>query len=218
MNIYVVAEGICEKIIYRSWIPAVNSQLSVVDSISDVDNRKVYIFEAGGYPQLLDAIDNAIKDVRKYPQFNRLVISVDSDELSRAEKFKEISYYVRYKKRKLDIRIVVQHFCIETWALGNRRVVRPKSTNSKLRDYRRLFDVRAEDPELLPALAEEELTRSQFAKKYLRLIFNDLGAGLTYSAARPFLVCPATYFGEVKARYEDTGHIDSFSEFLSAFS
>jgi hypothetical protein len=217
MNIYVVAEGPSEKKIYSNWIPAVNNLLSLIESVDAVYENNFYIIHAGGYPAILQAIENAIEDIREYPQFTRLVISVDSDELSREDKFKEMFDFINEKKIKFDVRIIVQHFCLETWALGNKRIIRAISQNAKLIEYRKLFDVREQDPELLPALEKEQFTRSQFAKKYLRLMINDRRNTMSYSVTDPSAVTEITYYEQVKRRYEITHHLDSFSAFLSAF-
>jgi hypothetical protein len=218
MNIYVVAEGKAEGVVYRSWIPVVNASLSVIDSVADVDNNNVYVFSAGGYPAIFGAIEDGIADVRKYPAFTRLVISADSEDLSRGERHSEIASFVARKAKGIDVRIIIQYFCLETWALGNRRIVGPRSVNPRLVAYRNLFDVRVRDPELLAVPPGEELTRAQFAEKYLRLIANDRGRGLSYSKGKPYLVSQVHFFEQIRGRYHDTGHIDSFSAFLSAFA
>jgi hypothetical protein len=117
----------------------------------------------------------------------------------------------------VEIRIVVQHFCFEAWALGNRRIVRPHPTSSRLREYKQLFDVRSRDPELLPHKLDENLNRAQFAEKYLRLALTDTFRNLTYTKSNPQAVLHDKYFAQVKNRLRDTGHIASFDDFLRAF-
>lgn len=218
MNIYVVVEGPSEALIYRNWIPAVNNSLSIVGAIDAVQNNNFYLVSAEGYPYIFDTITAAFEDIKLYPQYTRLVISVDSEDSTKAEKYAEISDKINTIKGALDVRIVVQHFCVETWALGNTRIIRPYSANSKLTSYRTLLDVRTENPELLPALPSEKLNRAQFAKKYLSLVINDRNPKLSYKAGKRSVVCDVTYFEQVRNRLQMTGHIASFSDFLTAFS
>ncbi|MGA7193304.1 MAG: hypothetical protein WBW94_06700, partial [Anaerolineales bacterium] len=77
------------KIIYENWIPAVNNSLTLIDSVEKVNENNFYVFTAGGYPAIFSAIDNAIEDILAYSNFNRLVISVDSDEITKEQKYKK---------------------------------------------------------------------------------------------------------------------------------
>ena len=217
MNIYVVTEGKVESIVYRYWIPFVNPCLSQVDDFTKVYGNNFYIVSGMGYPDYLDIIENAILDINNMRKFDRLVISIDSENMTRQEKYDEIGAFVLHKPCTAEIRIVVQHFCFEAWALGNRRIVRPHPTSSRLREYKQLFDVRSRDPELLPHKLDENLNRAQFAEKYLRLALNDKFRNLTYTKNNPQAVVHDKYFAQVKNRLRDTGHIASFDDFLRAF-
>ena len=218
MNIYIVTEGITESIVYKKWIPQINPALSAVSTISDVDQNKFFIVSSMGYPFYFETIANAIEDVNHLKKFDRLVITIDSEEMSRIQKYDEVADFVRSHPCRFNPRIVVQHFCFETWALGNRKIISPVPENRRLRQYKKFFDVRQFDPELLPALPEEEMNRAQFAEKYLRLALNDRYPTLTYSKANPKALLHTTYLEQVRLRATKTNHIDSFHEFLRAFS
>src|SRR6266446_1602995 len=172
MNIYLVTEGKVESIVYRNWIPFVNPYLPEVGDFIKVHENNFYIVSGMGYPDYLDIIENAILDINNSGKFDRLVISVDSENMTKQEKYDEINAFVLHKPCVAEIRIVVQHFCFEAWALGNRRIVRPHPTSSRLREYKQLFDVRSRDPEFLPHKPDENLNRAQFAEKSLRLALN----------------------------------------------
>lgn len=217
MNVYVVVEGKSEKSIYKSWIPLVNPNLVSVDLISDVVRDNFYVISGMGYPGYFDVIDDAISDVNALRVFDRLVISVDSHDMTRDEKYREIHQYVQGKRCLAEIKIIIQHFCFETWALGNRRVVRRNPTSRRLRQYKAFFNVRAHDPELLPAYPLEDLNRSQFAVRYLRAALNERHKSITYSKGTPKFVSYYRYFDQVKLRFEQTSHISSFELFLGAF-
>jgi len=217
MNLYVVTEGKVESIVYRHWIPFVNPHISQALTLNEIDNNKFYLISGMGYPYYLNIIADAILDVNNIRKFDRLVISIDSEDMTRQEKYDEIKVFISNKPCTAEVRIVVQHFCFETWALGNRRVIRPKPVSSKLREYKHFFDVRNRDPELLPHKPDESLNRAQFAERYLRLALNDKFRNLTYTKNNPQAVMHNKYFDQVKNRFHDTGHIASFDDFLQAF-
>ena len=81
MNIAVVTEGRGDKYLYRSWIPYVNPNIAYVNFIEDITNNNFSIVESFGYPYYFRTIDQAIDDVNDHGNIDRLVISVDSEEL-----------------------------------------------------------------------------------------------------------------------------------------
>jgi hypothetical protein len=112
---------------------------------------------------------------------------------------------------------VVQHFCFEAWALGNRRIGSKNPQEPRLIQYRRLYNVLKLDPEGLPALPHENLNRSQFAEKYLRVTLNDKYKNLTFSKRNSKVVAHKKYYNELRDRLAQTGHLNSFQAFIDAF-
>jgi len=217
MNIYVVTEGEAESKIYKHWITYINPNIEYTDFIDKVDINKFYIVSGSGYPYYLGIIEDAISDVNEHEIFDRLVITVDSDEMTRDEKYLEIHDFISDKYCRVEIKIVVQNFCIETWGLANRSLIRKNPNLQRLRRYLGIFNVRERDPELLPANDEENVNRSQFAYKYLRAAFNDRYRNATYTKKNPKEFFNDSFFKQIKNRFEQTEHIRSFGDFLSAF-
>ena len=218
MNIYVVVEGeVGEKKLYQSWIPLVNSALVYVNHISLIQNNNFAILSGGGYPHYFDVIRSAIEDVNTYTNIDRLVVSMDSEELSYNEKLNEISDFISQFALNAEIYTIIQHFCLEAWGLGNKVIIRPNPQSRKLIEYKRFYNVRSNDPELLPAYKNEELNRSQFAEKYLRHAVNDKYRNLTYTKKNPKVLMHHKYFNRVKERFYRTGQIKSFNDFILAF-
>lgn len=217
MNVYVVTEG-NESEVYKSWIPLINPNLSCADQIELVDTNNFFIVSAGGYPNYFSVIENAIEDIKEHPKFSRLVIGVDSEDMTREDKYAEIQEFVSRHTSEVDVRIVVQHFCFEAWCLGNRKIVRRNPNTRRLRDYKTVYDVRLLDPELLPDKLDEGLNRAQFAAKYLRLAIQERHKQRTYNKNNNRVVSHPKYFDQVRKRCEETPHIASFSSFLEAFS
>jgi hypothetical protein len=218
MNLHVVVEGaVGERFVYEKWIPFVNPQLSAVQNIFEIQNNNFAITAGGGFPSYFEVIENAIDDVNSANNIDRLVIAIDSEEMSFDEKFQEIQLFLENKPCTAQIRIIIQHFCLETWALGNKRIGPRNPKNETLRKYKEFFNILENDPELLPPYPPQDLNRSQFALRYLRRMLNDKNRNLTYTKNKPKALLHKTYFSEVKNRYETTDHIVSFLAFLNAF-
>ena len=218
MNYYILVEGErVETAVYNKWISYLNSELGPISHISEFKENNYLIFAGYGYPNYFEVINNAIQDALDNPIIDYLVIAIDSEEMTYKEKYQEVYDFVLNYVDKINIIIIVQHFCIETWALGNRLIIRRNPENSQLRRYIKYFNVVSNDPELLPSFEQEHLTRSQFAEKYLRKALNDKYRNLTYSKNKPDVLVHPKYFQQVKLRYDTTKHIRSFGKFLDAF-
>ncbi len=218
MNIYLVVEGpIGEKFVYAHWVPLVNPALAIANNINEVHDNNLLIISGGGYPNYFDVIGDGARDVSESSLFDRLVIAVDSEEMSYEEKCDEIADFMQGLDVNIDYRIIIQHFCLETWALGNQAIFSRQPRNSRLIRYRQVYDVLVNDPARLPGLPSEDLTRSQFAEKYLRSLLNEKFRNLTYTKHNPGALLHDKYFSRVRDRYLKTGHIASFKGFLEAF-
>lgn len=216
MNISVVVEGsVGEKQVYREWIPCVNPTLTYVYTVAEIHENNFAIVSGFGYPYYFGVISDAIEDTNQYLNINRLVICVDAEDFTYDQKFQEISDYISSKNCRTEVRIVIQYFCFETWALGNRRIGPHHPQSDILRTYRNYFNVLDEDPESMPGYPPEDLNRSQFAAKYLKKALNE--KHVTYTKQNPSYIKDPSYFRRIKERYMDTDHIRSFEQFLAAF-
>ncbi len=220
MNIYVVVEGErATKKIYKSWIPLVNPELQHIDYLESLEQNDFFVLAGFGQSQFLNnRIEKAVIDVNSLP-FDRLVVAIDSEEMDPREKQLEVSERVDRLGCDVEVRYIIQHFCIETWLLGNKNMFRRKAKDSELLNYRALFDVRNNDPELLPPNREKFWNRAQFALNYLRAGLRDVHPGnrVSYTKKNPGIVAREGYFYQVKKRCLDRQHILSFQGFLDAF-
>jgi hypothetical protein len=216
MNYYVVTEGTVEAVVYKKWIPLVRPSLTFVGTVAALVSENCLIISGGGYPFFLGVIKNAIDEIGLTPVDARLVVCVDSEDASYQQKFDEIDAHIMANQSGgLDYRIVVQHFCFEAWALGNRKIPRKIARDPDLLEYRRHHDVLTLDPENLPPL--DDFNRAQLAEVYLRRVINDRNSRLSYSKHNPSIVAEKSYFSELSRRFIDTGHIKSFKHFEQAF-
>lgn len=220
MNIYVVVEGeIATKKIYRSWIPLVNIKLTNVDYLENVIQDNFFILAGFGQPYILERVDKAINDVNKLTKFDRLVIGLDSEEDTYEEKYRQVKDHVGKTACRVEVRYIIQHFCLETWLLGNKSVIRKQPQDVELLQYKKIYDVRYLDPENLIAPDRLHLKRAHFAYKYLRAGIRDLTNNrATYSKRNPGMAKTPGYYAELKKRHDEDNHIKSFGDFINAFS
>lgn len=218
MNIYVLVEGeVGEKYVYQDWVPYVNPSLTYVPHISEIVSDNFSIIAGMGYPNYYKVIDNAINDLEDYKMIDRLVIAIDSEEQSYSEKKSEMENRLSKYNLKIDVKIIIQHFCLETWALGNRVIIRNNHQCPLLAKYKSIYNVKRLDPEGLPDYPEHGDNRAQFAMRYLKAALNDRFRKLTYTKSNPGALLNPKYYMQVKERYEQTNHICSFNDFLMAF-
>lgn len=219
MNVYLVVEGNrTEVAVYPEWIRLLNPSLTQIRYIEDFAENNFLVVSGGGVPHYFDTIRNGAEDVKANRTIDRLVVAVDSEEMTYQEKYDEIDAVLSPVAAGIDYMIVIQHFCIETWALANSLLLSTRNIrDDTLRSYRRFFDVSVQDPELLPAYAPEGLSRVAFAYKYLRTAIRHKYRG-SYTKGDPAVIADPRYFSRVRQRHLDNAHIPSFSHFLSAFS
>ncbi len=130
----------------------------------------------------------------------------------------EAKEYINSLKCRVEVKFIVQHFCIETWLLGNRDIFRKKPSIQDLREFYAKFNIRDNDPEDLPAYEKKSMNRAQFAYAYLRLGINDAyGNQKCYNKSNPGIALEEQYFIKIKQRHINFSHIKSFKDFIDAF-
>ena len=222
MNFYCIVEGRTERKIYPKWIKYCNSTLNIVPRIEDVNQNEVFIITAGGYPYIFEVIKSAIIDIKTYPKFDKFVISLDSELSSYEEKRNELidkltEFKFDAESLNIELVIIIQNFCLETWALGHRKIFRKRTTDPDLNEFKKFYNVTVNDPELLPDFPIRKYSRVEFAYKYLHHGIKDLYTSLTYTKSSPDFIGEQHYFDELISRYDDTKHISSFSIFVDTF-
>lgn len=217
-NFYVVVEGRrTEPALYSAWIRYNAPDLKKIDCPRSFNKNHFYILSGSGFPNYFKVIDNAIKDVNNNELIDYLVICVDSEEKTFEEKKREIEGHIFGKIDQNKVRIIIQHFCVETWALGNRRIFKRNPQDEILREYINFFNIHDEDPENLPGYPKYSFNRAQFAADYLRRVLKEQNPRLNYIKRNPEPLLHQTFYGRVVHRFNNTNHIRSFETFLNAF-
>lgn len=213
MRWYVVVEGReTEKRVYRAWIEHAFARARRVLRIEDMAEDGYFILVGNGYPSYERRIRNAIEDIRASGDaFDHLMICVDAEELSVEERRSTIEEIVIGDACPAPYTIVVHDCCVETWFLGNRKFAKRDPEGERLRQYYEFFDVRAEDPEALPAMVPGT-PRAAFHLDYLRQMFQE--RKLSYSKQRPSAVREPAYLNELARRAQESEHLRSFHALL----
>lgn len=216
MNVYFLVEGrSSERKLYPQWLRYACPQLKRVNRPADAIENSYYLMSAEGHPSIIGQhLTNAIKDIESSKVFDQFVIVLDTDEFTVQERIDEVNRAVQNSEVKLQsarLEIIVQHRCIETWLLGNRRIFSRQPQSVELQQYITHYDVEQKDPELMP-LMDGFNTHGQFHHEYIRKIFEERNT--SYSKRYPRQAGDETYFEQLKNRVENTGHIQTFGQFL----
>jgi len=221
MKIFMLVEGArTEMKLYPAWLELLLPSYERLDIPADaVDGplNSYFLISGGGQPELLEAIDGAVKAVNDLEAFHYLLIMIDAEEKSAAGRRKFILNHIESVggvREGTDVHVVVQDCCIETWLLGNRRVYVRNPEDANLQAYREFYNVAKADPELMPAYQGFN-TRAQFHLAYLRRMLQERGPqGRRYSKRNPGPTAEPHYLAQLQQRVMDTGHLASFAHFL----
>jgi len=218
MNIYFLVEGRrTEMKVYPKWLSILIPQLTRVNAPSLVNHNNFYLFSGYGFPSLLhNHLSNSVADINEINNFNYLVLCLDADECSVEERENEIKNFILKKKISLSneakLVIIIQNKCIETWMLGNKKIFKKNPGSKELKEYIDFYDVSRYDPEFMEKMSEFE-NSAQFHEIYLREMLAE--RNISYTKTHPRGVTEKPYLDQLIIRSITTGHIPTFSNFLS---
>jgi len=215
MNLLFIVEGKrTEKKLYKKWVKYCHPNLSFVDSIDKVSGDNYVIISGKGYPNYLNVICNAFKDIQRLNNIDHIFICVDSEELSYVEKYDQIEQHINDVCGAIEIQplIIIQNHCIETWLMGNKKLNISSCSNNLLRSYRNFYNVNIRDPEQMSSM-DSELTIAQFSYNYFRLMVQQ--KGLIYTKTNIKHVGNKSYFNQLIKRCRTDSHICSFGYFIN---
>jgi hypothetical protein len=191
--------------------------LSYSEDWTTLSDNQYYIISGNGYPSMLRMIDGSIENILNYMPDAMFVAVCDSEELSYEHRYAEIERFIKEKigNRTLNYRIVIQHYCFETWALGNRKAIPDNPRDSIAQRGLRHFDVRREDPEHMTKPHWHAGSRAFYAYELFRNMANQKRLG--YSKSNPGKIINQYFFDQVLSRNRKLKHIKSFDNFIHAF-
>ncbi|WP_405325982.1 hypothetical protein [Leeuwenhoekiella sp. LLG6367-2.1] len=214
MNLYFVLEGEQTEVkLYPQWIENILPNYSEVDFEHEADQNNYYIFSGGGIPSIYNHVVNAIKNINDNTIYDKLIVCLDGEEIGVDARLNEIKTFINNSGVSIndncEIHFVVQNICIETWFLGNRKIVKKNPQGTKLQAFKKHFDVIKEDPELMDEM-ERYRNKAHFHYSYFKEVLKE--RNLTYRKSRPDVVMEKTYLDQLKRRIQDTDHIPSFKK------
>lgn len=218
MNIYFLVEGKrTERKVYPAWLAHLVPELARVRHFDEVKKNNYFIFSGEGYPSILQKhLPNAVRDVNRVGTYDYLVICLDADESSRSERESDVMTALAKNGLTLwstQLQVIVQDRCIETWFLGNRRIISRNPQSEKLRDYLEFYDVRQSDPEAMSCHPDFEL-HSPFHGSYIGEVFRE--RQMKYSKVSPGHVLDRPFLDELINRTVDSPtHLASFRTLLT---
>ncbi len=215
MNLYFVVEGKrTEKKVYPAWLKHAFPTLRRVERVEDLAHDHYFIISGEGYPQYLKTIDDAVEDTKRYHALDRLFVCIDSEEDGADVKLAEVQARVDARRPAVPCHVIVHNCCMETWFLGNPRIMTYNPQSQELRDCRAFYDVSADDPEHMPC-APGHQTRAQFHVHYLRAMFREKGR--SYTKQNPGDVMQRYYLDALVDRHSKTQHIRSFGRLVEVW-
>lgn len=217
MNLYFILEGeATETLLYPKWINFVLPNYSQIDFESQADKNNFYIFSGGGIPSIYNHTVNAIKNINDNPIFDRLIVCLDGEEIGVEARIKEIKDYIRESKVILNLNckldFVIQNICIETWFLGNRKIVKNNPSGELLKEFKKFYDISKNDPEKLE-LYEGYRNKAHFHYSYFREVLKE--HNLVYKKSQPKVVLEKTFFEQLEIRVNETVHLPTLKQLLN---
>jgi hypothetical protein len=217
MNIYFLVEGrSTEKKLYTAWLNYLIPELQRVNFYDQIAQNNYYIISGKGYPSILEeGIPNAIDKIQEVPKYNYLVICLDAEEDTVEEREKYVNDFITKNitiPAQLEIVIIIQNRCIETWLLGNRKIFNSKQPlQGLLADYVQYYDVSQNDPELMGKFKQKN--HADFHLVYLQEIFR--AKNLSYSKKFPGETQEEYYLQQLIKRIDETEHLKTFQKFIN---
>ena len=216
MNLYIVVEGDrSEARVYPEWIRHINPTLTQVKTLAQLEHNQYYLVSGHGYPNYLEVVKNAVRDINAINSIDRLVVAVDSDDMTVNVKTAELKAAVDSIGTTKDVRYVVQQQCFESWCLGNRKIIQRKPQSAELRSLMQHYNVIDDDPALMTSNTDD-LNGSQFAFKYLSLVMQE--KSIHYSKRNPKYVADSKYLFHILRRADETSHVSTIRDLRSAVS
>lgn len=208
MNLYFLVEGRrTEKKVYRAWLSYVFPYLHEVDRIEDIYTDHYFMLAGNGYPSYRQRIIEALQNILRHKTVDHFFICIDTEQETVETKVKEIQGIISEGGNFANTHIIAQNCCIETWFLGNQRMMKRNPHNEQLRAYKNFYDVSTNDPEYMGCFPSYEV-RAHFHEAYLKAMLQE--RGLSYTKSRPDNVIEQHYFEALVTRNIQTGHIQTF--------
>ena len=220
MNVYFLVEGEgTEMKLYPKWLHYLKPELKEVEDWEKVTQNDYFIFSGAGIPSIYKHTVNAIQNINENPVFDKLIVCLDAEEMPIEESITEIKNYISKSgvilNKRCSIEYIIQNVCIETWFLGNRKIVKRNPQNRELREFIEYYNIIEKDPELMPR-KETFRTKASFHYTYFKKIVEE--RNLSYSKAQPNIATEKSFLDELINRTKETNHLPTLKFFFDVVS
>ncbi|MBF0184327.1 MAG: hypothetical protein HQM06_08050 [Magnetococcales bacterium] len=221
MNLYFLVEGKrSEKKLYKAWIQILFPGLTAVEKLEDISNDNFYIISSEGYPPSEQFITSATQDLstNSHLAIDHIFICFDAEEDALATKKSAIEEIILRSEpnffNKMSCSVIIQNRCIETWLLGNRKIVSRNPISTDLRQCLQHYSVLHDDPEDLPKPNEFVGTHADYHEYYLKKMLAE--KNMSYTKRNPGETQNEHYLSELIRRIHETDHLASLRVFIDA--
>ena len=215
MNLYFLLEGKrTEPRIYPKWFEFLLPSYARIKDPYSVESNQYYMISGMGFPSLLhNHLKNSIDEVNEIDKYDYLVIVLDSEEENVEFRINEVNKFIENNNLELNCRlkIIVQHRCIETWLLGNKKVFARQPSSTVLVKYIQHYNVYENDPENCHKY-EIFSTTADFHLSYLKLMLKE--RNISYTKKYPRDTAEVYYLEQLINRTKN-GHIKSFKDLMN---
>lgn len=218
MNLYFVVEGRrTERLLYPRWLNFLLPQYTRTDNYENVSDNNYFLLSSEGFPSIIKRTQEAISNITTINKYKKLIVILDSEDSSIEEREKSIQDILIASPlpKGVDLDIIVQHRCIETWLLGNRKAIPHQPTCTVTCKCKQFYNVIEKDPELMDKPNNHNGSIASFHEHYLSHALSDQSNGQAgYSKSHPGQTMTEPYWIQLVARYNDTEHIQSIWPFI----
>ncbi len=104
MNLYFLVEGRrTEARLYPRWLSYLLPHFSRVEYPDEASNNTFFLISGEGYPRLLDVqLPHAIQDVNDVGRYDYLIVCLDADEATVAERTAEVWCHLEEQQTNLN--------------------------------------------------------------------------------------------------------------------
>ena len=234
MNLlFLVEGGKTEPNVYKAWLQHLFPNLNFVVRPEDMTINTCRIIAGDGYPNMVSKpkkysgvsrLEACLIDIERFGNVNHFFICIDSEENAYIDRFNEVKSKLDDLKSgynidssKTEIHIIIQHCCIETWALGNAEIPNEYPLireSSKIADFQAYYDVFINNPEEMSYSLSGYIfrTKAKFHEEYLKEYLKQFD--LRYSKKDPKVIAEKKYLDALRKRCHSTNHLSSLKLLL----
>jgi hypothetical protein len=229
MNVYFLVEGDAEARVYPKWIDYfLESKMTRCAAHTDVVENNYILVNGQGrkiWNSVRSPIKSAIAEINTNPVFNYLVIVVDADYKTIADRTIDIQTRINEAPVPLpancELKIIIQNRCFETWFCGHTDnfLIAKASTNKNIRSFVDAYDIEILDPELMqPPPSSNWKSIGQYHFNFLHHMLMPV-ASLKYSKSSADKILDIPYLERLikRKKVETPSHLPTFDDILILF-